>query len=246
MPFTEGAHHGVDYDQLSDGQLVTDTSYFDDGVPDIPYSIDGVGRIYPVQGADSYPNRLAVTGVTWVSSTRYFYCAFWKITEISVTESRGGKTLLVIPFYDAEAIYLSDQNLTIEEGSKSDGEISGIDVWGHTEIDVLIPGVTEYQHYGACTPLRSTASSPTRVYQSPTTSPYTKSGTITSQTLVSSNGTFDVGNMPGAGDFYSTAKTVNQFYTTLSSANGTVIARDTGVYEGSFVFPQLSTYLGWA
>lgn len=245
VPFTVGAHHGTDWDTVNGSVSTTETFYFDDGRPDTPYTVDGIGRIVP--GTVTYPNAGIVTGVNFISN-RGFFCAFWDKVDESVSEGRGSKTLIAIPFHDAEAVYISDQNITVEEGTATTGEISGIDVLGETYVDVSYPGGSGYVHYGHYTPLRISDANKAaaRVFANGTTAPLSRTTTLATKNLVTSAGTFSVPALPAEGAFYSTAKYVSQMYSTLSSANGAVFAEDTGVKSGANIYPHLSAYLGWA
>lgn len=244
IPFVEATGAGYDSDNINGPSSSTSTNYFDDGTPNVSFTVDGIGRIVP--GAVTYPDRAAVTGVTYLTYNRYFYCSFWKKTDESITEVRSGKTLIVIPFQDAESVYVSDQNLSIETGTATTGEISGIDIWGETDLSVIYPGIPGYQHYGHYIPLRSNNGSTPRGYAAGTTAAVNRSSTTGNQLLVSSQGTFTASTMPGSGSFYSTVSAVSQLYATTSSVNGTVNAPDTGVQSGSPIFPAVFSFVGWA
>lgn len=245
IPFVEATGSGYDSDHLSQSYMPSDIIPFDNGAPDIPYSTDGIGRI-EIGSPITYPDRAEVTGVTFVSFDRRFFCAFWKKYDSSIIEVRSAKTLIVIPFQDAEAVYISDQNISVETGTETTGEISGIDVWGETSLDVIYPGGSGYVRYGDYKPLRSTVGWPTRAYVAGTTSSVDRTTTTSSKHLVSSNGSFDVPVFPSEGTFYSTASYVSQLYATVSSVNGVTNAPDTGAQVGSTIFPNVFSIVGWA
>lgn len=246
MTVTEATGAGYDSDNINNSVSPTATSYFDDGTPNITFSVDGIGRINPF-GTTTYPNAAAVTGPSFITFGRYFFYTFWKREFTNTTEVRSSKTLTVVPFMDAEAVYLSEQNLTIDEGTKNSGEISGVNIWGHTSLSVIYEGIPGYQYYGDFNPLRSTlGASGYFDYAVGTTSAYSSSNTVGSKILASSNGVFTVTTMPSEGTFYSTASSVSQLYATISSANGTVIAVDTGVLSGSANIPKFPALVGWA
>ena len=245
MTVTETTGAGYDSDNINGSVSPAATTYFDDGVPNVTFTVDGIGRITP--GTTSYPGAAAVTGPDFLTATRYFFYSLWKKEYTSTTESRSAKTLTVIPFMDAEAVYLSEQILSAEEGTKTTGEIVGLHIYGHTSLSVTYPGGSGYEYYGDFTPLRSTAgASGYYGYAAGVPAPYSSSVTTGDKNLVSSNGVFPVATMPSEGTFYSTASSVAQLYPTYSSANGAVKAPDNGVASGSATFPTISTFVGWA
>lgn len=248
MTVTEATGAGYNEDNVNGSLLVGQTITFKDGTPNAAYTVDGVGRIVP--GVVTWPDSETITGanpgINFYSANRFFYYTFWEVEASSLSESRSSKTLTVIPFLDAEAAYLSDQNLTTESGTKTTGRKTGVHIWGETDVSVIYSGTPGYVHYGHYNPLDTTNSGGLYEYAAGVPGPYSSSVTTGDKKLVSSNGVFPVATMPSEGTFYSTASSVAQLYPTYSSANGAVKAPDNGVASGSATFPTISTFVGWA
>lgn len=246
LPFTVATGHGVDWDSgsavINSPDGVWGPLTFDIGAPTLDYTLDGLGRVSNMTATwEQYTdyNRGYATVV------RYFYVGLWQVESSGTTESRSCKTLVIIPYFDSEAVYVTDENYTIETGSKST-ETSGLDVYGATAASVLYHGSSEYTDLGMHEVFRFGGFPLARGYIPSVTSDVNEIDTQTSARIISSAGTFTPAKMPGYGDFFSTLSAVSQNYMTLSSVNGAIVSSATGVESGSPSFPHTMSFLGWA
>lgn len=248
LPFTEAVGHGTDSDSTSGtinspdeawGPLVVDI-----GRPDLDYMFDGLGRIYDMTA--SWPEKLTDYNYGYVTVTRYFYVGLWEVESLVTTEARSCKTLVIIPYSDAESVYTADERHTSDNGSKST-ETSGQDVYGSVYASVIYNGsggvVTDLGFHDV---FRLGYFPLTRGYIPSVSSDVDETDVVSSKNLVSSSGKFTPYTMPGYGDFFTTLGEISQNYMTLSSANGAVVSSQTGVVEGMQTVPGKMSFLGWA
>lgn len=228
------------WDNVENPYPAGSTVYQNVGVPQV--TLGGGGQGFSLtydQVSITAPSITPPPGYT-IGIARYLTNGYWDFSYDVYTTSRTHNTLMVIPFNDAEAVFLSDHVIEQDSGTRYSGTQYKYNSVGEFDLYV-IGGASSGRHV-----VYSFATNSLSEVGVQTSAPFTQNNTSGSKQLHCSNGVFSVPVMPSEGSFYSTAEFVTQLYPTLSSVNGAVNAYDNGVQAGSPTFPHLSSYLGWA
>lgn len=206
----------------------------DYGEPTYTWSADG-GGTYSV--SYTYPNyalSLSTNPLIW-----YKWSQPATASIDTFTEATGSNSLVVIPFLDAEAVYLYGSTngyrsgTTISySGSRGDGNIWWLwfDTQGHGEGQTIRAWDIFYSGLSKGSSASSSSSwSNTQDVQ-----------------LVNAHGSFSTSVTPDLSSFFAATDSVSQRWATISSANGVVHSSELGVESGSPIYPSYSSIVGWA
>lgn len=198
------------------------------------WNIDGAGNYSPVYTYENFADSLSTNPLIW-----------WRWTQDATrstetfTDVLSPRTLVVIPFQDAEAVYLYGDVTTIRTGTKlsSTAHRQGalwwfwFDTQGNGEGQALQAWDVLGTYPNSNNTSESTSSTNT---------------TVQPATLVCSNGSFVAGATPSLDVFFSSASHASQRWATISSINSVVYSPDTNILSGIESFPFFSAIVGWA
>lgn len=215
------------------------------GFPTLSYSVNSYGQIYNV--VPEYPNEFVMPTAGTVDITEYYRGGVWIQTYEYYTLVQSNPTLVVIPYNDAQAVFLSETVVSEKSGSRD------IQYGSHPDDDkydlsINFVGSSEWLRYGTFeknTVASFPLSSPYAPIPGYVTTPIDETTTTKNNKVISSVGTYVVSVMPGEDGFYSVLGTVSQNYETNTSVNGAIISRPTGVESGASLFPNNMVFLGW-
>lgn len=189
------------------------------------------------------------------------YTSVWKSESASYSEASSFRTFVIVPYLDAEAVYIGGFHYSSRYGSNSAyGKGATCGGWYNTS-----------QRYGQDYQIRYTLPGPGPTFVGPfqyqamalvdswnwfdveTAGITTETTAINenevipvSQTLVCANGGF-AAQLPGIEQFFAPAViSVQQTYETRTSVNGVTHSSYTYVESGSPIFPTHFTLVGWA
>lgn len=172
----------------------------------------------------------------------------WDYSVHTYTETQASFTLVIIPFNDAQAVYLSGKTITSRDGDRTVSHGAVVNRGGDTvgaagntvyASSQVVNGATYDKYY--ITGLVSNATA----FGSLPAVEYTDSSDVkVDPVLVCSHGNISC-SPPDQEIFYSSEPYVSQVYNTLESVNGVVIAPETGVFVGGTTWPNYPSLVGW-
>lgn len=194
---------------------------------------------YSVSGTYPYINVSYTTYSNFPAYSSWYKTAgLYHRINYSFNRSKIIHTLCVIPYMDAEAVYMISQE-TISE--KRTGNEDTTNAWPMDEIagrqENKITSGVDRDFIRILQPDPRHANYVDQVNESIS---------LVKKVLVSSSGSFIAGEAPKAGLFWSNSESVNAFYATRTSINGAVYSKETGISEGSSFFPEYFSFVGWA
>ena len=207
-------------------------------------------------GVDGTPT---ISGITWTINTFTDSVVQqgssaedrWHHTIKTYSEVQSSSTLLIIPFYDAQAVYFSSTTTVSQSGSV---DVSNTAVVGHGETvatpvygqsayvaDQYVNGVLFSKNY-----IIGLASNSIETNPEGSSSHLSTDIVFSTPTLICEYGSIEC-SPPDQTVFYSAeVLAVPQFYTTLESVNGVVLSPETNIMVGSGTYPIYPSLVGWA
>ena len=238
-----GARTGVRYEGVSGGRVQgaaeawygTSTTGSGYGEATYIWTVSADGNYSPSNTYASYAGPLSINPLNWWRWTQDATRSIETFTDVI-----SATTLIVIPFMDAEAVYLYGTKTTSRTGTKASTTVHRDDhgIWWHwfdTQGNGPGQALQAWDVMGTYTHDGDTSESTER-----------SQTTVQPATLVCSNGSFVAGTTPPLDPFFSSLSAVSQRWGTTSSINGVVHSTDTGILSGITSFPFFSAIVGWA
>ena len=211
------------------------------GVPTFSTTNDGAGTPAIAPGTKMWPSSFAPVPGSYV----YTYATYdgYTFQREDFTEIKGAFSLVVIPFMDAQAVYMQGSTVRHRVGDR---------ITGTRNVPPVTPSHWRWEYPSSPPVIGPTYDTYNAQQLNPsgepdsTTAPFDEV-TTTDQpcTLISSHGTFSA-TPPDISPFYSALSAVEQNWGTISSANGVVRSEVNGVEVGSPIFPAFYSLVGWA
>jgi len=217
--------------------------------PPYPGRDVGVPAVTVTYKADGSVNTATATWGTVAPTDTWLYTRsyrdVWTYAHETYTEVKGAFSLVVIPYMDAQAVYLTGKTLETRTGTRNDavrygdssnvfdtsftfGNISGpFNVFHEKYRLEEIAAISSPETLGTNTPINDSIE---------TTQPCR---------LVCSAGVLSA-TPSNPGVFYSAVDLVEQSWGTVSSVNGVVVSAENSIATGSPIYPAYMSVVGWA
>lgn len=214
------------------------------GDPTLSYTFDGLGRVNSFD--TTWETRFTEHRPGYASVVSYWYYLLWSIEDHQITDAEVCKTLVVIPYSDAEAVYIASDSTLSRTGTVRNYVAGNPAIGGYSASATFDGSGGVYTDLGYYNVINVATWPLNTIYVPQTTQPENTDTSSSDKHLLCRSGSLVPVVLPGYGDFFSTSGSVQQNYQTLSSVNGATASAQTASVIGMTTVPTKMTFVGWA